>query len=243
LTTQLPASPVHIPDAQGIHVLVIDDERNIRDVIARGLSRTGFTVTTAANGLEALSMVRVKKPDVILLDLMMPVVDGMTVLPELRRICEAPILIISAKGQLHDKIAGLDSGADHYINKPFEIDELIARIRSALRRPALAHVQTLRFEDLFVDLDTRLVRRGDRTIKLSRREFDLLAALIRRPRQVFTKERLLDLVWGIDREISTQTVETYICYLRQKIDDDFSTKLIHTIRGVGYSIREQILAG
>lgn len=224
-------------------VLVVDDERNIRDLLNRALTKADFTVRTAANGAEALSVTRAWSPDVILLDLMMPMVDGMTALPKLRRISEAPILIVTAKGELQDKVLGLESGADYYIKKPFEVFEIIAQIRSALRRPALAHVSTLEFSDLQIDLDTRTVRRAGRPIRLSTREFDLLATLARHPRQVFTREQLVTLVWGTEREISRQTVETYICYIRAKIDTGFPTHLIHTIRGVGYSVREENFAG
>ncbi len=226
-----------------IRLLVVDDEYNIRELLKYGLSKVGFAVRAASNGRDAVIQARQWRPEVILLDLMMPVEDGMTVLPQLRRFSEAPILILTAKGDLSDKIKGLDSGADQYINKPFELDELAARIRSALRRPALATIKSLHFQDLEADLETRSVRRGQTPIRLSTREFDLLVALLRHPRHVFTRDQLLDIVWGGQLETSYQNVETYICYLRQKIDRGFSSRLLHTIRGVGYSLREETFAG
>ena len=219
-------------------VLVVDDERNIRDVLSLGLGQAGFLVHTAANGIEGVSAAARLTPDIILLDLMMPYADGMSVLPQLRRATQAPIIILTGKGSLQDQVDGLDSGADDYMRKPFEFPELAARIRAALRRPALTHVHALRFADLTVDLDTHYVRRGGTPIRLSAREFDLLVVLLRRPRQVFTRDQLLDLVWGSERNVTFQVVETYICYLRRKVDIGFPTRLIHTIRGFGYSIRE-----
>jgi len=174
---------------------------------------------------------------------MMPIEDGMTTLPQLRRFSQAPILILTAKDDLSDKIKSLESGADQYITKPFELDELAARIRSALRRPALATTKSLYFEDIEADLDTRSVRRGQRPIRLSTKEFDLLVAFLRHPRRVFTRDQLLNMVWGDQPEISYQTVETYVCYLRQKMDSGPSSRLLQTIRGVGYSLREETFAG
>jgi two-component system response regulator MprA len=138
---------------------------------------------------------------------------------------------------VRDRIEGLKAGADDYVPKPFDVEELSARVQSALRRPMLRQVEHLRFADLELDLSERTVRRGDRDISLSAREFDVLAALMRRPKRVFRRDELLDLVWGADREVSQATVETYVSYLRAKIDIPGFTKLIHTIRGVGYALR------
>ena len=226
-----------------VRLLFVDDEYNIRELLKYGLSKAGFAVRTASNGRDGVIQARQWRPEVILLDLMMPVEDGMTILPQLRRFSQAPILILTAKGDLSDKINGLESGADQYITKPFEMDELAARIRSALRRPVLATTKSLHFEDLEADLDTRSVRRGGTPIRLSTTEFDLLVAFLRHPRRVFTRDQLLDMVWADEPETSRQNVETYICYLRRKIDNGFSSRLLQTIRGVGYSLREESFAG
>ena len=224
-------------ESQPTRVLVVDDERPIRELLEIGLGQAGFDVRSAADGVLGLAAVRDWEPNAIVLDVMMPRIDGITLLPMLRKITEAPILMLSAKGDVIDKVDGLAHGADDYLAKPFEIPELIARIQSALRRPTLAHRSTLSFSDLTMSLDDRIVTRAGRRIELSAREFDLLAVLVRTPNRVFTRPQLLDLVWGIDRDVTLGTVETYICYVRAKIDRGASP-LVHTIRGVGYSLRE-----
>ena len=169
----------------------------------------------------------------------MPKIDGLALIPLLRRLTEVPIVMLTARGDVEDRVAGLEAGADDYLAKPFDVSELIARVQTALRRPNLRSVHHLFFVDLELDRELRTVRRGNREIKLSTREFDLLATLMRRPRRVFTREELLDLVWGADRDISPATVETYISYLRSKIDANEPKKLLHTIRGVGYALRDR----
>jgi DNA-binding response OmpR family regulator len=173
------------------------------------------------------------------LDIMMPKIDGLSLIPLLRRLTEVPIIMLTARGDVRDRIDGLKAGADDYLAKPFDLNELSARIDTALRRPALRRVHHLRVGDLEIDIESRTARRGDRWIDLSTREFDLVAALARRPKRVFTREELLDLVWGVDRDVSPATVETYISYLRAKIDRATEVRLIHTVRGVGYTIKEQ----
>ena len=224
-------------ESEPTRVLVVDDERPIRELLEIGLGQAGFNVRTAADGTLGLAAVREWEPDAIVLDVMMPRIDGITLLPMLRKITEAPILMLSAKGDVVDKVEGLAHGADDYLAKPFEIPELVARIQSALRRPTLAKRSTLSFSDLTVSIEDRIVTRGGKRIDLSAREFDLLAALLKSPNRVFSRAQLLDLVWGIDRDVTLGTVETYICYLRAKIDRG-QPPLIHTIRGVGYSLRE-----
>jgi len=174
-----------------------------------------------------------------LLDVMMPKIDGLTLLPLLRNLTEVPIIMLTARGDVRDKIDGLKAGADDYLAKPFDVAELVARVSTALRRPTLRSVHRLTFADLSVDLEERSVQRAGQDIDLSAREFDLLATLIRRPKRVFTREELLDLVWGRDREVTLNTVETYVSYLRGKIDRDFDRKLLRTIRGVGYVLRDR----
>jgi DNA-binding response OmpR family regulator len=218
-------------------VLVVDDERHVREVLEVGLEQRGFVVTTAPDGVAALKLLRDAAFDVVLLDLMMPKVDGLALLPMLRRSTEAPVVMLSAKADIETQVAGLDAGADDYVAKPFAFDELAARLRAALRRPSLAEVTTITYEDLTIDLARRRVDRGGDVIALSTREFDLLAALTRSPERVYTRAQLLDLVWGPSRDVSQTTVETYISYLRAKVDRAPRRALIHTIRGVGYCVR------
>jgi two-component system, OmpR family, response regulator MprA len=219
-------------------VVVIDDENSIREVLDIGLAQAGFEVRTAVDGADGLTTVRDWSPDCIVLDIMMPKIDGLSLIPLLRRLTEVPIIMLTARGDVRDRIDGLKAGADDYLPKPFELDELVARIQTALRRPALKHVNHLRVADLEIDIESRTAVRGGRYIDLSTREFDLLTTLARRPKRVFTREELLDLVWGVDRDVSPATVETYISYLRAKIDRAPEPRLIHTVRGVGYSVRE-----
>jgi DNA-binding response OmpR family regulator len=220
-------------------VAVVDDERHIRELLEIGLSDEGFEVRSAADGQAGLALVRDWSPDVIVLDVMLPKVDGIALLPMFRRLTEVPIVMLSAKGEVGDKVAGLSGGADDYVSKPFEMRELVARLETALRRPKLAKPRTVRFADLAIDLETRTVERSGRTIDLSAREFDLLVALARHPHRVFTRDQLLDLVWGTHRDVGQGAVETYISYLRTKVDQGFPMRLIHTHRGAGYSLRER----
>jgi DNA-binding response OmpR family regulator len=220
-------------------VLVVDDERAIRDVVEIALTQAGFLVRTAMDGADGLAAVRDWAPECILLDVMMPKIDGLTLIPLLRRLTEVPIVMLTARGDVRDRVAGLEAGADDYLAKPFDVAELIARVNTVLRRPTLRSVNHLRFADLELDIDQRTVTRGETEIDLSAREFDLLAALMRRPKRVFTRDELLDLVWGSERDVAAATVETYISYLRAKIDRHADKKLLRTIRGVGYALRDR----
>jgi DNA-binding response OmpR family regulator len=222
----------------GSRVAVVDDERNVRELLEIALTQEGFEVRSAADGQQALALVREWKPDAIVLDVMLPKIDGISLVPLFRRITEAPIVMLSAKGGVTDRVQGLTHGADDYLAKPFEIAELVARLQSALRRPRLAQSNVLTYSDLSVDLDTRIVTRGGVRVDLTAREYDLLVTLLRNARHVFTRDQLLDLVWGPDRDVEPGTVETYISYLRSKIDHGYRTRLIQTVRGVGYSLRE-----
>jgi DNA-binding response OmpR family regulator len=223
----------------GCRVAVIDDEESLRLLLETGLTQAGFEVRTAVDGADGLSLVRSWKPDCIVLDIMMPKIDGLSLIPLLRRLTEVPIVMLTARGDVRDRIDGLRAGADDYLPQPFSLDELAERIRTAIRRPHLRAVSVLRVGDLELDLEARSARRDNRWISLSAREFDLLATLVRRPRRVFTREELIDLVWGMDRDVTLATVETYISYLRAKIDKSAKSKLIHTVRGVGYTLREE----
>lgn len=219
-------------------LLVVDDERPIREMLELGLKSRGFEVRSVADGPAAIPLIREWKPELIVLDVMLPKMDGITMLPMLRRITEAPILMLSAKGEVEDRVQGLDHGADDYLAKPFEMSELVARLRTALRRPRLEHVEAITYADVEVDLPTRTVRRGGRTLDLSPLEYDLFLTLLRHPRRVFSREQLLDLVWGPEADVGPGSVERYISYVRAKVDEGAVTRLIHTIRGVGYSLHD-----
>ncbi|MGD0473972.1 MAG: response regulator transcription factor [Candidatus Velthaea sp.] len=221
----------------GTKVAVIDDEEGLRDLLQVGLGMDGFQVRSAADGVAGLELIRTWQPDCILLDVMLPKIDGFTLVAMIRRITEAPILMLTARSEVRDRIEGLRSGADDYIPKPFDLEELALRVRAAVRRPTMREVEHIAFEDLTIDLQAHTVARGGRYLKLSAREFDLLVTLARRPKRVFTRDELLDMVWGSERDTSPQTVETYISYLRQKVDAGFPAALIHTVRGVGYTLR------
>ncbi len=217
-------------------IAVIDDEPNIRDLLSLALNHRGFDVRCAADAQSGLALVREWSPDLIVLDVMMPKVSGIELLPSLRRVTDAPIVMLSARGEVENRVEGLTAGADDYLSKPFEISELLAHVEAKLRRPHLEARATLEYEGLAVDLDEHVVERDGRRLDLSPLEYDLLVTLLRRPRRVFTREELLDQVWG-DADVGTGAVERYISYLRGKVDDGFDRPLIQTIRGAGYTLR------
>ena len=208
-------------------VAVIDDEDSVRRMLELALSQEGYDVRTAADGAVGLSLIRSWQPECIVLDVMMPKIDGLTLLPMIRRITEVPIIMLTARGDVRDRIDGIRAGADDYLAKPFDLEELTTRLDAALRRPRLREVHVLHYDDLSIDLETRMVRRGDVFVALTAREFDLLVVLARRPLRVFTRDELIHLVWGDERDTSTQTVDTYISYLRQKIDRDAEKSVDH----------------
>jgi DNA-binding response OmpR family regulator len=218
-------------------VVVIDDEEGLRDLLFVGLGMDGFEVRSAIDGIAGIELIRSWLPDCILLDVMLPKVDGFTLIGMIRRITESPIIMLTARGEVMDRIEGLRSGADDYVAKPFDLRELALRIRAAVRRPAMRNVDFVSFEDVTIEVQARSVSRAGAYIKLSPREFDLLLTLVRRPKRVFTRDELLDLVWGADSDTSAQTVETFISSLRQKVDAGFNKPLIHTVRSVGYTVR------
>lgn len=223
----------------GHRILLVDDERTIREVVDLALTRVGFVVRAARDGAEALTITREWEPECILLDVMIPKIDGISLIPMLRRLTEVPIIMLTARGDVSDRVSGLEAGADDYLPKPFDLTELVARINTVLRRPTLRSVNVLRFVDIEIDLDERTVSRNSVPIELTTRKFDLLATLMRRPKRVFTREELLDLVWGADRDVVAATVETYVSYLRAKIDRFSEQKVLHTVRGVGYALRDR----
>jgi two-component system, OmpR family, response regulator ArlR len=219
-------------------ILVVDDERRIRELLQLSLQHSGYDVRCAADGQEALAVAKAWEPDAVILDVMLPKIDGISLLPMLRRVTDAPVIMLSAKGELEDKVSGLTHGADDYLSKPFELDELLAHLEAKLRRPRLERRDVLRYADLAVDLETHVVERAGRRIELSPLEYNLLVTLLRRPRRVFTRDDLLELVWGDEKDVSAAAVERYISYLRAKIDDGFDKRLLQTVRGVGYTLRE-----
>jgi two-component system response regulator MprA len=218
-------------------ILVVDDERPMRDMLRMGLERQGYVVRELPDGRGLESCLAQWQPDAIILDVMLPFADGFALLPTIRRYTQAPVIMLTAKSEVEDRVTGLRAGADDYVPKPFAFEELVGRIEAALRRPHISQPEFLRYEDLSVNLKTREVTRGDKTIALTNKEFSLLTTLMREPRRIFSKDELLSLVWGEDFEGEVGNVETYISYLRSKIDADFPMKLIHTIRGAGYSLR------
>lgn len=215
-------------------IAVIDDERHIREMVALHLRHHGYEVADAADGPGGLALVRSFQPDVIVLDVMMPKMDGLELLPHVRRVTQAPIIVLSAKVDVETRIAGLSGGADDYVPKPFDVDELLARIETRLRRPTLDNPDVLVADDLELDVRARTVRRGGRDVALSALEFKLLETFLRNRRHVLTRDQLIELVWGYDADVTSYAPERYVSYLRARLDDGRMKPLIRTVRGVGY---------
>ena len=228
-----------------MRILVVDDDRAVRESLRRSLQFNGYQVELAADGQQALDWLADQRPDAMVLDVMMPRLDGLEVARRLRSTGDdLPILVLTARDAVSDRVAGLDAGADDYLPKPFALEELLARLRALLRRATPADFdhadqpEALRFADLELDPGTREVRRGDRQISLTRTEFALLELLMAHPKQVLTRSRLLEDVWGYDFPTSGNALEVYIGYLRRKTEAEGEPRLIHTVRGVGYVLRE-----
>jgi two-component system, OmpR family, response regulator MprA len=220
---------------------VVDDEPAVRDALKRALSVEGYQVDVASDGNEALDRLGQISPDLIVLDILMPGIDGLEVCRLLRRIGNrTPILMLTARDAVEDRVEGLDAGADDYLVKPFALEELLARVRALLRRTALEERENgqLRFADLTLDPSRHEARRGDRHIELTRTEFLLLEQLMLHPGRVLSREVIFDRVWGYDFGPTSNSLEVYIGYLRRKTEGDGQPRLIHTIRGVGYVLRE-----
>jgi two-component system response regulator MprA len=229
-----------VPEAADLpRVLAVDDERRVRDLLEIALPEYGFEVKTAEDGVRALRLVREWEPATIVLDVSMPYLDGIDFIPLARKMTDAPIVMLSAKADVSDKIKGLLRGADDYVAKPFAMSELAARLHSALRRPRLERVRAARYGDLTVDLDTRDVTRGGRRIPLSGREFALLYALVRNAERVLSRRQLLGLAWGDEREVAPGAIDTYVSYLRRKLEGEGLDKILHTVRGVGYVLQNR----
>lgn len=221
-------------------VLVVEDEQNIADAVRRGLIYQKFDVDLAHTGAAALDVARERMPDIVILDLMLPDMDGMEVCRRLRAADEVPIIMLTARDAVSDKVEGLESGADDYMTKPFEFAELLARINVALRRRDRSRDggnEVFRVGDLLVKPGSREVTRGDRDITLTAREFDLLEYLARHAGQVVNKETLFERVWGYDFDVESDAIKVYISYLRKKLNAGGEPDLIHAIRGVGYVLK------
>jgi two-component system response regulator MprA len=219
-------------------ILVVEDDDQIAAIVRDGLSHMGYRVELAADGLAALAAVRAQPCDLVVLDLLLPGMDGVEVCQRLRARGGPPVIMLTARDAVAEKIAGLDSGADDYVTKPFVLEELVARVRAVLRRRAPRSSAPLRVADLRLDARGRQAWRGDRALELSAREFDLLECLMQHAGQVLTHKDLLEQVWGSDYEGESNTVKVYVAYLRQKLNAAGEPDLIHTVRGVGYVLRE-----
>ncbi len=222
-------------------ILIVEDEEKIARVLELELTFEGYSIDKAYTGYEALEKYREREWDLILLDIMLPEMSGVEILRRIRKSDEStPVILLTAKDSIEDKVTGLDLGANDYITKPFQIEELLARIRAALRLNQKIEVDSdwLVFEDLRLNEGTREVFRGDSMIELTPREFDLLVYFLKNPRQVLTRDQILDTVWGYDYYGETNVVDVYVRYLRKKVDGDREDKLIHTVRGVGYVLKD-----
>jgi two-component system, OmpR family, response regulator MprA len=224
-----------------MRVLVVDDERAVRDSLRRALELEGYDVELAADGEEALErLAQNGEPDAVVLDILMPRIDGLEVCRRLRREGHRlPVLMLTARDEVENRVAGLDAGADDYVTKPFALEELLARLRALLRRTTSGSGEVLRFADLELDPKTREVRRAGEPIELTRTEFSLLELFLLNPRQVLTRSVIFERVWGYDFGFSSNSLDVYIGYLRRKTEAGDRPRLIQTVRGVGYALREK----
>ncbi len=221
-------------------VLVIEDEARIAQFIERGLIYEGYRVSVARDGQTGLMIARDNPPDLVILDWMLPGLDGLEVCKRLRTASEVPILMLTAKDDVKDRVTGLDAGADDYLVKPFSVDELMARVRALFRRSQpVSRPEILRFADLTLDTGTHRAYRDEKPIDLTAKEYELLELFMRNPRQVLTRDVIFDRVWGYDFGGESNIIEVYVRYLRQKTEADSMPRLIHTVRGVGYVLREE----
>ena len=226
------------PATSTARVLVVEDDAEIADVLRRSLRQEGYEVRTSADGIDALDVAAGFVPDLVVLDLGLPRLDGVEVCRRLREDGDVPILMLTARVETEDRVGGLDSGADDYLVKPFERQELLARIRALLRRRPPRGAASLSVADLALNPDTREVKRGERELELTNREFELLEYLMRNERLVVSRERLLDEVWGYDPMAATNTIDVFISNLRRKLEAGGEPRLLHTKRGAGYVLRE-----
>jgi len=222
-----------------VKILVVDDDPAVSGSLDRALRLEGYEVIAAANGTGALEQLALSPPDAVILDLQLPDIDGLQVARRMRAAGDdTPVLMLTARDAVNDRVQGLDAGADDYLVKPFALAELLARLRALLRRRSGDEGEVLRFGDLTLDLGTREAMRGDRGFTLTRIEFDLLELFLRHPRQVLTREVILERVWGYDFDSGTNSLAVYVGYLRRKTEAGEEPRYIHTVRGVGYALRE-----
>ena len=223
-----------------MRILVVDDEPAVRSALERALRLAGYQVELAADGQEALDQLAVAAPDAVVLDVLMPRLDGLEVCRRLRAVGDrTPVLVLTARDAIADRVEGLDAGADDYLVKPFALEELLARVRALLRRSSDGERRVLRFSDLVLDPVAFEARRGERKLELTRSEFLLLVLFLTNPRQVLTRSLIFERVWGYDFGPSSNSLEVYVGYLRRKTEAGGEPRLIHTVRGVGYALREQ----
>ena len=218
-------------------ILIIEDDQQILKLLQRGLSYEGYTVDAATDGRMGLILARDHTPDLVILDWMLPGMDGLEVCHRLRTGGSIPILMLTAKDTVQDRIQGLDAGADDYMIKPFNLDELLARVRALLRRTQPERIPVLKFADLSLDTGSRQATRGNHSISLTAKEYELLELFLRHPKQVLTREVIFDRVWGYDFGGESNVLEVYIRYLRQKLEGEGEVRLLHTVRGVGYTLK------
>lgn len=220
-------------------ILIIDDDKKISAMMRRGLTYEGFDVTVAESGREGLLKVLEEPPDLVILDVMMPGIDGLEVCRRLRKDGNIPILMVTARDTVADRVQGLETGADDYLVKPFAFEELVARVKALLRRSVGEKERDrLQYSDLILDLSTRTALRGQRTIELSTTEFDLLSFFMQHPRRVLTRDLIMEKVWGFEYEGESNVLEVYVGYLRRKLEEQGEPRLIHTVRGAGYVMKE-----
>ncbi|MCC6976466.1 MAG: response regulator transcription factor [Anaerolineae bacterium] len=221
-------------------ILIVEDEHRIAQFIERGLLFEGYRVDVAHDGKNGLVIARDNPPDLVILDWMLPGMDGLEVCKRLRSASNVPILMLTAKDEVQDRVSGLDAGADDYLVKPFSFDELLARIRALFRRSTVtSKPEILRFGDMTLDTGTHRATRGNRAIDLTAKEYELLELFMRHPRQVLTRETIFDRVWNYDFGGESNIIEVYVRYLRQKTEAENEPRLLHTVRGVGYVLREE----
>ena len=225
---------------QQLSVVLAEDDPSVRKAVQRVLELEGYTVTAVNDGQAALDTILAKTPDAAVLDVMMPFLDGLTVCKELRRRGNRiPILLLTARHEVGDRVAGLDAGADDYLVKPFAVDELLARVRALLRRyaPLAGSTAVLQVQDLTMDINRREVHRGERLVDLTKTEFDLLHILLEQSEIVLTREYLYEHIWGFNFETNSKSLDVYIGYLRRKLEESGESRLLHTARGVGYVVK------
>lgn len=222
-------------------ILVVDDDRKITGLLQRALLYEGYRVVVANDGKAGLASAAETPPDLVVLDVMLPGLDGLEVCKRLRAAGDVPILMLTARDAIADRVAGLATGADDYLVKPFALEEFLARVKALLRRRRSdqTHGEVLTYSDLSLDTSTRRARRGERIINLTTTEYELLLLLMRRPGQVLTRETLMDRVWGYDFDGESNVLEVYVRYLRKKLEEKGERRLIQTVRGAGYALREE----